>query len=188
MKFSFRLVTLLLFLGFLGGAMTAHGQDGPPSYAVQYLGAGSVIALNNVNTVVGLRTDAATGVQTPLVSAAGGPWVPLPLPNGATGAFPTDINDRDTIVGVANMTSGRRAVRWTPTDSGYAVEVLPLLPGELASYATGINNIGQVVGARAGILAPPTASAGCTPMPTGWWISTHATAGSRPRTTSTMPA
>lgn len=155
MKVSFRLVTLLLFLGLFGGAMTAYCQDGPPSFTVQYLGTGSVVAINNVNTVVGLRTDAATGVQTPLVSAAGGPWVPLPLPTGATGAFPTDINDRDTIVGVANMSSGRRAVRWTPTDSGYAVEVLPLLPGELASYATGINNLGQVVGARAGILGTP---------------------------------
>ncbi|MRR34860.1 hypothetical protein EG829_09220, partial [bacterium] len=155
MKISFRLVALLLFLGLFGGAMTAHCQDGPPSFTVQYLGTGSVVAINNVNTVVGVRTDPATGVQTPLVSAAGGPWVPLPLPAGATGAFPTDINDRDTIIGVASMPSGRRAVRWTPTDSGYAVKVLPLLPGELASYATGINNLGQVVGARAGILGTP---------------------------------
>ena len=155
MKLPFRLVTLMLFLGYLCGAMTAHCQDGPPSYAVQYLGTGSVVAVNNVNTVVGVRTDPATGVQTPLVSAAGGAWLPLSLPAGASGAFPTDINDRDTIVGVANMTSGRRAVRWFPTDAGYAVEVLPLLPGELASYATGINNLDQIVGARAGILGTP---------------------------------
>lgn len=155
MKLSFRLVTLLLFLGITGGAMNALCQDGPPSFAVQYLGTGSVVAVNNVNSVAGVRTDPATGVQTPLVSTAGGAWVPLPVPTGASGAFPTDINDRDTIIGVASMNSGRRAVRWTPTDSGYAVEVLPLLPGELASYATGINNLGQVVGARAGILGTP---------------------------------
>jgi len=155
MKSSFGLVTFFLIFGLLGGAMTANGQDVPPSYAVQYLGTGSVVAVNNVNTVVGLRTDSRTGAQTPLISMDGYEWVPLPMPAGASGAFPTDINDEDVIVGVANMTSGRRAIRWTPTAAGYAVEVLPLLPGELASYATGINNLGQVVGARAGILGTP---------------------------------
>ena len=49
----------------------------------------------------------------------------------------------------------RAAIRWTPSSAGYAVEVLPLLAGELASYATGINNLGQIVGARAGILGTP---------------------------------
>jgi hypothetical protein len=58
-------------------------------------------------------------------------------------------------VGVASLSSGRRAIRWTPSAAGYTVEVLPLLPGELASYATGINNLGQIVGARAGILGTP---------------------------------
>ena len=155
MKTSFGLVTFFLIVGLLGGAITANGQVGPPSYTVQYLGNGSVVAVNNVNTVVGVLTNPTTGVQTPLISVAGGAWVPLPMPAGASGAFPTDINDGDVSVGVANMTSGRRAIRWTPTDAGYAVEVLPLLPGELASYATGINNLGQVVGARAGIVGTP---------------------------------
>jgi hypothetical protein len=129
--------------------------DGPPSYTLQFLGDGSVVALNNFKTVVGVRTSPTTGIQTPLVSAAGGAWTTLPLPGGATGAFPTDLNDSGIIVGVANLASGRRAIRWTPGGSGYAVEVLPLLPGELASYATGINNLGQIVGARAGILGTP---------------------------------
>jgi probable HAF family extracellular repeat protein len=90
-----------------------------------------------------------------VISVAGGPWQPLPVPANASGAFPTDINDVEVIVGVADMTGGRRAIRWIPSEAGYAVEVLPLLPGELASYATGINNLGQVVGARAGILGTP---------------------------------
>lgn len=154
MRLSFGSTTLLL-LGLVAGAMAANGQDGPPSYSVQYLGAGSVVAMNNLNTVVGMRTNATTGAQTPLVSVDGGPLTALPLPAGASGAFPTDINDLGVIVGVANMTSGRRAIRWTPSGAGYAVEVLPLLPGEIASYATGINNLGQVVGARAGILGTP---------------------------------
>ncbi len=155
MKLSFGFVTCFLVLGVLGGAITANGQEAPPSYAVQYLGSGSVVAVNNVNTVVGLRTDSTTGAQTPLISMDGGTWVPLPIPAGASGAFPTDINDEDVIVGVADMNSGRRAIRWIPSEAGYAVDVLPLLPGELASYANGINNLGQVVGARAGIVGAP---------------------------------
>lgn len=136
-------------------AVSVNGQGAPPSYSVQYIGTGAVVAINNAGTLVGYRTDPSSGIQTPLFSVAGGAWVPLPVPAGASGAFPTDLNDLDAIVGVANLSSGRRAVRWTPTGSGYAVEVLPLLPGELASYGTGINNLGQIVGARAGILGTP---------------------------------
>ena len=52
------------------------------------------------------------------------------------------------------------AVRWTPSAGGYTVEVLPRLPGDTASYATGINNLGQIVGARSTL--------GYTPTGTGW--------------------
>ncbi len=86
---------------------------------------------------MGLRTNPTTGARTTLISVAGGVWIPLPVPEGASDAFPTDINDEDVNVGVANMTGGRRAICGKPTAAGYAVEVLPLLPGELASYATG---------------------------------------------------
>ena len=148
-------ILFLLSLVLLAGTIAANGQNVPPSFSVRYIGTGSVVAINNVNTLVGYRTNPSNGIQIPLISVAGGAWVPLPVPAGASGAFPTDINDLNVIVGVANMTSGRRAIRWTPTGAGYAVEVLPLLPGELASYGTGINNLGQVVGARAGILGTP---------------------------------
>ncbi len=126
-----------------------------PNYQLQFLGDGSVVAINNVNTVVGFRTSLTTGIQTPLISKAGGAWTTLPSPAGASSVFPTALNDSGVIVGVATMSSGRRAIRWTPSGAGYAVELLPLLPGELASYATGINNLGQIVGARAGILGTP---------------------------------
>jgi hypothetical protein len=113
------------------------------------------VAINDVGTVVGARTNATTGAQTPLVSEAGGPWTPLPLPPGASSAFPTDVNDSGVVVGVATLASGRRAIRWRPGGGTYAVDLLPLLPGESASYATGINDLDQVVGARAGILGTP---------------------------------
>jgi hypothetical protein len=128
----------------------------PPSYTLQFLGDGSVVAINNVNTVVGMRTNPTNAwLKIPLISVGGGSWTTLPLPAGATGAFPTALNDSGTIVGVADMASGRRAIRWLPGTGGYTVTVLPLLPGELAAYATGINSHGQIVGARAGILGTP---------------------------------
>ena len=126
-----------------------------PNYQLQFLGDGSVVAINNLNTVVGFRTSPTTGVQTPLISKAGGAWTTLPAPAGASSVFPTALNDSGVIVGVATMSTGRRAIRWTPSGPGYAVELLPLLAGELASYATGINNLGQIVGARAGIIGTP---------------------------------
>ena len=148
-------IVFLLALVALVGVHSLNAADQPPSYSLQFLGDGSVVALNNVNTVVGLRTSPTTGVQIPLISVAGGAWTALPSPTGASSAFPTDLNDAGVIVGVATMSSGRRAIRWIPSGAGYAVEVLPLLPGEIASYATGINNLGQIVGARAGILGTP---------------------------------
>lgn len=126
-----------------------------PNYQLQFLGDGSVVAINNVNTVAGFRTNPTNGVQTPLISKTGGAWTTLPSPAGASSVFPTALNDSGVIVGVATMSTGRRAIRWTPSGPGYAVELLPLLPGELASYATGINNLGQIVGARAGIIGTP---------------------------------
>ena len=136
-------------------ASSICGAADLPNYQLQFLGDGSVVAINNWNTVVGFRTSPSTGVQTPLISKAGGAWTTLPSPAGASSVFPTALNDSGVIVGVASMSSGRRAIRWTPSGPGYAVELLPLLPGELASYATGINNLGQIVGARAGIVGTP---------------------------------
>lgn len=146
-------LVVAVWLGLVG-QVVCHAVD-LPSYQLQFLGEGSVVAINNGNTVIGLRTSPTTGVQTPLVSKAGGAWTTLPLPAGATGGFPTALNDAEVIVGVASLASGRRAVRWIPAGAGYTVELLPLLPGEVASYATGINNRGQIVGARAGIIGTP---------------------------------
>jgi hypothetical protein len=155
MKKMFLATLGLGILILLAGTPGSRAAEGPPAYSLQFLGEGSVVALNNANTVAGMRTHPTTGASTPLVSFAGGAWATLPIPVGSSGAFPTDLNDSGVIVGVASFPSGRRAIRWTPVDAAYAVQVLPLLPGELASYATGINNLGQIVGARAGILGTP---------------------------------
>ncbi|MCC6233905.1 MAG: hypothetical protein IT580_14770, partial [Verrucomicrobiales bacterium] len=161
-----RILTSALGLGsllILFGVPGVHAADAPPAYTLQFLGEGSVVGINNRTMVVGFRTHPSTGVQTPLVSVSGAPWSVLPTPAGASAAFPTDLNDAGVVVGVATLPGGRRAVRWIPSDAGYSVELLPLLPGELASYATGINNLGEIVGARAGILG--------TPFGFGWFYS-----------------
>ncbi len=152
-RVALSLVSALILL--LVHPVPAPGADAPPAYSVRFLGEGSVVAMNDVGTVVGARTNTATGAQTPLVSVAGGPWTTLPLPPGASSAFPTDVNDSGVVVGVATLASGRRAIRWRPAGGTYAVDLLPLLPGESASYATGINDLDQIVGARAGILGTP---------------------------------
>lgn len=150
---TFVVVFALVFVRVPG----VSGAGAVPAYQVQLLGDGSVVAINNLDMVIGFRTDLVSGVYVPLVSVSGGAWQTLPIPTGWEGAFPTDLNNNRVIVGVATHAhlDGRRAVRWTPNESGYAVELLPLLPGEQTSYATAINDFGQIVGARAGILGTP---------------------------------
>ncbi len=135
----------------------------PPVYNLQFLGEGSPSAINNNNVVVGRRLSGNN--YTPLVSENGSAWTVLPVPAGAMTVFPTDVNDSGVIVGVSFNTSWNPvAVRWTKGKGGvYAVEILPRLPGNTSSYATGINNLGQIIGARG--------SLGYVPTGTGWVYS-----------------
>lgn len=149
------LAGLSLVVGLMAAAASAYGQTAPPSFSVQHIGTGSVVAINNRNTMIGYQTNPSNYTKSPIISEAGGPWTALPLPAGATAGFPTDLNDVNVIVGVADLPAGRRAVRWAPAGAGYEVEVLPLLPGETASYGSGINNLGQIVGSRPGLFGTP---------------------------------
>lgn len=144
---------------FLAATPAAYAADGPPSYQLQYLGTGSPVAINNTGIVVGSRLNGNN--YEPLVSVNGAPWTLLPAPGGAMSVFPTDVNDSGVIVGVSYDTAWNAvAVRWKPAGGGYAVEILPRLPGDTSSYATGINNLGQVVGARRALGYVPAAATG----------------------------
>jgi uncharacterized membrane protein len=68
----------------------------------------------------------------------------LPLPVGATGAYPRGINSAGVIVGFATGAPGR-AIRWTPSSASWAVETLVDF-GRGAS-ALGMNEAGYIVGA-----------------------------------------
>ena len=139
----------------------------PPAYTAQFLGIGTPLAMNDVGTVVGIRNDPTTLLGEAVVSIAGGPWQPLPRPAGFVGtAAAIDVNDAGVIVGNAfqSTVDTMRAVRWTPSASGYTVELLPLVAGETRSSAAAVNDAGQIVGARGGAFG--------LPAPTGGWLFT----------------
>jgi hypothetical protein len=136
-------------------------QAAPPTYTVQFIGAGSPVAINNTGTIAGTRLVGSS--YQPLVSRNGAPWALLPMPAGADSAIPTDVNDAGVIVGVSFTAFNPLAVRWRPSGSGYAVDVLPRLAGDASSYALAINELGQIVGARRAL--------GYTPTGSGWLYS-----------------
>ena len=150
------LLLALLVLVFVVRSVAA--QDAVPSYELQFLGPGSPVAINSAGTVVGSRVNGSNYV--PLVSHNGAPWTTLPVPTGAESVFPTDVNDHGVIVGVSFTAWNPVAIRWNPTASGYEVEVLPRLTGDVSSYATAVNNLGQVVGARRALGYVPASSPG----------------------------
>ena len=150
-------LTIVVAITLLGVAPASpvSAQNAPPVYQLQYLGPGSPVAISNTGIVVG-RSISGNNYQ-PLVSVNGSPWTALPVPNGAMSVFPTDVNDSGVIVGVSFSPQWNPiAVRWTPTGGGYTVEELPRLPGDASSYALGINNLGQIVGARRAFGYAPT--------------------------------
>lgn len=148
-------IVLAVLLMSLGAATPTRAADALPNYQLQYLGAGTPAAINNNGVVVGAKLNASSN-REPLVSIGGAPWQPLPIPSGATSVFPTDVNDSGVIVGVSYTNWVPSAVRWNPTGSGYTVQILPRLAGDTVSYATNINNLGQIVGARNALGYVPT--------------------------------
>jgi uncharacterized membrane protein len=152
------LVMVLLLLG-AGPMFAAYTEDDLPSYQLQYLGPGSPVAINNDGTVVGRLLIIGTNNYQPLVSVGGMPWEALPVPAGAMSVFPTDVNDNNVIVGVSYSPQWNPvAVRWAPVDGNYIIEELPRIPGDTSSYATGINNQGQIVGSRSALAYAPSGS------------------------------
>lgn len=135
-----------------------HAAPGVPTYEVSAVIAGSLgpIDANNTGIVVTAQAVPNTLNYTPLISIDRGPWAALPVPAGATSARPVAVNDSGLIAGTGVVAGQTRAIRWVPGPSGYAVEVLPWLSAYgTGSVATGINNAGQIVGARASLFGGP---------------------------------
>lgn len=156
-------LTAVFWISVIVGHVAAQGT--PPAYELRFLGSGSPTAINSQRVVIGTRTTG--GNYEPLVSVNASPWTQLPVPSGSMSTIPTDVNDLGVIVGVSFSPQwNASAVRWIPGTGGYSLQVLPLMPGDTAAYATAINNAGQIVGSRS--------SLGYQPTGTGWVYSDQA--------------
>lgn len=134
----------------LSAALSPASAD-PPSYTARFLTPGisavNAAAMNEAGDVVGTGTTGSGG----WVSQAGAPAVLLPLPPGATYGFANDINDSGVIVGSVGPSSYPglfgKAVAWIPDGSGgYTIHEFGTLPGHVASEATAVNNVGDIIG------------------------------------------
>ncbi|MCC6406973.1 MAG: hypothetical protein IT453_07395 [Planctomycetes bacterium] len=148
---------------FCALAFTVPQGGTPPSYRVDFLGDGSsASALNEAGVVVGWVT-LASGVNRAAVSYDGEPLATnlLPLPPGFTSSQAYDVNESGLIVGVVSPTTlatlQPHAAAWFPSTSGYTVQVLGEPAGDLYSNATGVNDLGDIVG-----------SSGTTPW--SYWV------------------
>jgi len=124
--------------------------DGPPSYNYEFLG--SMVGVSSMNAsgvVIGSMT--VSGNLRGFVAASGTPVALLPLPAGAVSSIASRISDLGVIVGAAGPAYspefGGKAVAWYPDGSGgYTVQELGALPGHVASHATSLNNLGDIIG------------------------------------------
>jgi len=132
-----------------------------PSYRVEFLGHGSsASALNESGVVVGW-IQLPGGISRAAISHHGEPLSELPLPAGFLSSHAYDVNDSGLVVGSVSPFSVAsiqpHAAAWFPTPSGYVAQVLGEPAGDLYSSATGVNNLGDIIG-----------SAGTTPW--SYWL------------------
>ncbi|MDZ4774279.1 MAG: hypothetical protein SGI72_14205 [Planctomycetota bacterium] len=130
------------------GTVSASAQV--PSYTVEFLGADTAAsALNELGVAVG-SMNLPGDVRCAAIALPGQSFTPLPLPAGYLSSSAYDVNDAGLVVGVVSTSTvpatSAHAAAWRPTPSGYVVEVLGEPTGDLYSYATGVNNLGDIVG------------------------------------------
>lgn len=79
----------------------------------------------------------------------------LPVPGEWTSSDGYAISNEGVIVGAVSDISiasiGSRAAAWFPTPGGYEFALLGALPGHTYSTATGVNDLGDIVGGSGGI-------------------------------------
>ncbi len=138
-------------------SLVMGAAEAQPSYEVRYLGPANSATMNERGDVVGMTTS--FGDPRAYVSVGGAPLELLPLPQGMISSVAYDINDLGVIVGVVSETccpvDFPLAVVWTPGGAGYEAELLGQLPGHGRSWASGINNLGDIVGASIGQYRSP---------------------------------
>ncbi|MGZ5444131.1 MAG: Ig-like domain-containing protein [Thermoanaerobaculia bacterium] len=123
-----------------------------PGYVVQFLGAGTPLAINNWNQAVGFR-DVSGARRAVLFD---GTMQDLPSLAAAPSCEARDINEMGSIVGFCapNVYQRGRAVIWEKSGSTYTVTEIPTFAGDNGSSAVAINNFGEVVGTHNFVLPP----------------------------------
>lgn len=149
-----RINTLSSVIAVLG--LTTVGSAQLPTYKIETLGPDlQGFGMNELGDIVGRKV--ISGNQgLAFVAKAGGTTVEvLPLPSGWVGSDAYAINDNGVIVGAVSTIGiasvGSHAAAWYPTESGYQFALLGALPAQTYSTATGINNLGDIVGGSGGI-------------------------------------
>ena len=125
----------------------ATATAAPPVYrAIPIANAVGPTAINESATVVGTNSSPIRA----WISSAGAPAVLLPLPAGMASSWAHDVNEAGVVVGAVGAQYspefGGKAAAWLPVRGGYEVVVLGALPGHVASDATALNNVGDIVG------------------------------------------
>lgn len=137
-----------VFAAACAGATALAGT--PPTYQVQYLGAGwTATCINQQGVVCGSMSPDGTSLVAG-VSHGGETFELLPMPPGMQTSRAFDINDAGEIVGAVcpnqYVISQPTAAIWRPTPGGYTVEVFSSLPGDPYCAAYSINNVGDIIG------------------------------------------
>ncbi|MFN0136270.1 MAG: hypothetical protein ACKVS9_09160 [Phycisphaerae bacterium] len=142
-------LTAITVLSAALGTAAAVGQM--QSFEVRSLGAGwTATGLNNFGVACGSMSPDGTKLLAG-VARNGQPFELLPLPPGMQSSRVHDINDAGVIVGSVcpnqYVITQPTAAVWRPVGTGYEVEVLGGLAGDLYSVAYAINNLGDIIGA-----------------------------------------
>ena len=140
-----------LVAGIAASVLSMSAIAGVGGYRVDSLGVGwAATGLNNLGDACGNYAVDGTRVLGG-VSRGGTPFEVLPLPSGMQTSRTHAINDAGVIVGAVcpneYVVTQPIAAVWRPSGSGYTVEVLGGLPGDLYSAAYAVNNLGDVIGA-----------------------------------------
>ncbi len=127
----------------------------PPTYRVEVLGTSLAgAAMNEAGDVVGRRLDAQQ-IGRAFIARRGGSVELLPMPTPWQSSDAYAISNDGLVVGAVSTGTiasiGSKAAAWRPTKTGYVFELLTPYPGDQHSTATGVNDLGDIVGGSGGL-------------------------------------
>lgn len=149
MTHSSRIVALV------ASALTVGAAADLPTYRIDVIGSDlQGFGMNELGDIVGRKVlSGNSGIA--FVAKIGGAVEELPLPSPWLGSDAYAINNGGVIVGAVSLfgiaSVGSRAAAWYPTQDGYAFVLLGALPGDTFSTASGVNDLGDIVGGSGGI-------------------------------------